>query len=248
MERTPQAVRLLGNVRILTFGDGAAPARIIRAPGAGGRLVSAALLALLVSAPHALAQPAAERVSISPPDALAPPLASVLTSDAVRVSLDAGTVLDFWWVSALPTAGGEPVAWSQVDEGALVGALRVAGRFRDIRGKTVKPGVYTLRFGLQPQNGDHLGSSPFREYLLISPAAADVDPSPLGFDGTVAISKQTIGTSHPASLSLDPPVTSEPVLSRHTNELDHQGIVFAVKTASGGTLAFGLILVGVIEH
>jgi hypothetical protein len=153
-----------------------------------------------------------------------------------------------WWVSELPVTGGAPAAWSHVAEGSLVGALRVTGTFKEIRGKSVKPGVYTLRFALQPQNGDHLGASPFREYLLISPASADTDPKALGFDGSVAISKQTIGTSHPAALSLDPPVASAPVLSAYSNELDHKGVTFEVKTSPAGALKFGLILVGVIEH
>ena len=126
--------------------------------------------------------------------------------------------------------------------------MRVTGGFKEIRGKTVTPGVYTLRFALQPQNGDHLGVSPFREYLLISPAAADTDAKPLGFDGVVAISKQTTGASHPAALSLDPPVASAAPLSTYTNEMDLKGIVFEVKTAAGGSLKFGLILLGVIEH
>jgi hypothetical protein len=90
--------------------------------------------------------------------------------------------------------------------------------------------------------------SPFREFLLLSPASADTDPQPLGFDGAVAISKQTIGTSHPAAFSLDPPVSSAAVLSSYSNELDHQGLTFQVATAPAGVLKFGLILVGVIEH
>jgi hypothetical protein len=198
------------------------------------------------------AAPAHAQLTVSPgssppPESVAAPLRPLLSTDSHEVVLGS-TTLEFWWVNALPVNGGGPVDWGQVAEGALVGAVRVTGAFKEIRGKTVNPGVYTLRFGLQPQNGDHLGASPFREYLLLSPASADTDPSPLGFDGTVAISKQTIGTSHPAALSLDPPVSSAAVLSVHTNELEHRGITFEVKTEPAGSLKFGLILIGVIEH
>ena len=141
------------------------------------------------------------------------------------------TTLEFWWVSALPSKG--PTAeWSQVAEGTLAGALRVTGPFKEIRGKTVTPGIYTLRFGLQPQNGDHLGASPFREFLLLSPSGVDSDPKPLGFEGTVALSKQTIGASHPAALSIDPPVSTAAPLSAVTNELDHKGVTFEILTAA----------------
>jgi len=204
-------------------------------------------LVIVLVASFASAQVRGERFSAPAPDDLASPIKSLLAADGVKVAAGAAT-LEFWWVSALPLSGGAPAAWSQVAEGTLVGALRVNGPFKDIRGKVVKPGVYTLRFGLQPQNGDHLGASPFREHLLLSPAAVDTDPKALGFEGTVALSKQTIGASHPAALSLDPPVATMTPLSAHTTELDHKALIFQVRTASGGTLTFGLVLIGVIEH
>jgi hypothetical protein len=202
--------------------------------------LSLVLLIALWAAPGS-AQIKAERFSAPAPDSLAAALRPLFAPDGVRVSLD-GTTLEFWWVGALPAA-----AWAQLPEGALIGAVRVTGPFKDIRGKTVKPGVYTLRYALQPQNGDHLGASPFREHLLLSPAPADTDPKPLGFDGTVAISKQTIGASHPAALSVDPPESPAAPLTAHANDLDHKGLTFEIK-ATGGSLKFGLILIGVIEQ
>lgn len=215
-------------------------------------MIPALALVLLLSAPPLAAQLKAERFTAPAPSEVAASIKSSLSGDGVKLAAGAAT-LEFWWVGALPLSGSGPAErggpeWSQVAEGAIVGAVRVTGPFKEIRGKTVKPGVYTLRYGLQPQNGDHLGASPFREYLLLSPAAADTDPKPLGFEGTVAISKQTIGTSHPAALSLDPPVSTSPVLAAYANELDHKGVTFEVKTSSGGTLKFGLILVGLIEQ
>jgi hypothetical protein len=204
------------------------------------------ILALANSSP-AFAQLPAKTLAASPPDAIAAALKPLLSGEGVTVTLGA-TTLDFWWVRALQTSGSGAPVWSQVAEGALVGAVRLTGAFKEIRGKPVKPGVYTLRLGLQPQNGDHLGASPFREFLVLSPAALDGDPKPLGFEGAVALSKQTLGASHPASLSLDPPVSTAAALSAVTNEIGHQGITFEVKTSSGGSLKFGLILVGVVEH
>jgi len=194
----------------------------------------------------AAAQLTAAKADAAPPDEIAAPIRALL-GPAAKITAGA-TTLDFWWITSLVVKDGGPVEWAQVAEGALIGAVRVSGAFKDIRGKAVKPGVYTLRFGLQPQNGDHLGASPFREYLLLSPAAADTDPKPLGFEGTVAISKQTIGASHPAALSLDPPIATAAPLTTTTNELEHKGIVFEVKTSTGKPLRFGLILIGVIEH
>ena len=200
---------------------------------------------MLVLIPHlAAAQLTATKLDAPPPDELAAPIRGSLTPVA-KVTANTAT-LELWFVTSLPA--GSANDWSQVAEGAVVGAVRVAGPFKEIRGKTVKPGVYTLRLGLQPQNGDHLGASPFREYLLLSPAGIDKDAKPLGFEGTVALSKQTLGASHPAALSLDPPSGAGAPLSSVTNELDHKGLVIEVKTAAGGTLRFGLIVIGIIEH
>jgi hypothetical protein len=181
------------------------------------------------------------------PSDLAAPIAALLTpGDGVRVSVEK-TTLDFWWVKALPVKGAEP-GWTDVEEGALVGAVRVSSEFRDIRGRVIKPGTYTLRYGIQPQNGDHLGISPFREFLLLSPAAMDTDAAPRGHEGTVEISKRTIGGSHPAVWSIDPPVADakQAALSLHKTELGHDAVIVEVSLATGA-LKFGVVLIGRIE-
>jgi hypothetical protein len=151
------------------------------------------------------------------------------------------TTLEIWLVDKLESTGP---GWSGVESGTLVGAMRVTGEFKEIRGKVVKPGVYTLRYGQQPQNGDHLGISTYREFLLLSPAGIDTDPKVLGFDGAVALSKEVIGTAHPASLSLDPPEDAPgAVLSTYKSELGHEGVVLQI-----GALKFGLIVSGLIVH
>ena len=58
-------------------------------------------------------------------------------------------------------------------EGELLGALRFPGEGHDYRDQTIAKGVYTLRYGFQPVNGDHLGVSTYRDYALLVPAAKD---------------------------------------------------------------------------
>ena len=176
-----------------------------------------------------------------PPAELAAGVAARL-APAAKITSGAAT-LEIWLVQKLERSADGP-GWANVDNGSLVGALRVSGEFKEIRGKAVKPGVYTLRYGLQPQNGDHLGISTFRDFVLLSPAALDQDPKVLGFDGVVALSKEVIGTAHPASLSLDPPEDAAGVpLSVYKNELGHEGVVLQI-----GSLKFGLIVSGLIVH
>lgn len=209
------------------------------------------VLCLAVLVPAAAAQPKTSVLQEKAPSQLAAAVAALLQPAGAK-AIVGGATLDLWWVQSIALNGDGP-GWSTVENGTLVGALRVGGVFKEIRGKVVQPGVYTLRYGQQPQNGDHLGISTFRDYLVLSPASADTDPKVLGFDGVVALSKQVIGTSHPAALSMDPPEDAPgAVLSTYKNELGHDGIVFEVARNQGGkaagTVKFGLIISGLIVH
>ena len=199
----------------------------------------------------ASAQPKVTVLQEQPPSQIAPAITALLQTSRVKAMVDAAT-LEIWWARAIALTAEGP-GWSNVESGTLVGAIRISGPYKEIRGKVVAPGVYTLRYGLQPQNGDHLGISAFRDFLVISPAAADTDPKVLGFDGVVALSKQVIGTSHPAGMSIDPPEEAPgALLSTYKNDSGHDGIVFEVPRSvdgkAAGTVKFGLIVSGTIVH
>lgn len=187
--------------------------------------------------------------AVTLPSELAPPVAAVLSTDVVTVTT--GTAkLEFWWVKslALRSPGASAPSWSDVPDGALVGALRLSTAWTDIRGYTIRPGVYTLRFALQPQNGDHLGMSPNREFLLPAPAAEDTSVEPAGYDGAVALAKKSSRRAHPAAISIDPPSSIAKPLTSASNDLGHQVAVVSVPTSAGSPLTFGLVVEGTIEH
>jgi hypothetical protein len=218
------------------------------------RALSIAMM-MAVVAPAALAAQGltAGSETADAPAELAEPIRALLQPETSVVMRDASR-LEFWWVKtlALDSAPQGAPSWSNVPDGALVGAVRVAQPLPDVRGYTIKPGVYTLRFALQPQDGDHLGASPYRQFLLVAPAADDQTPDAVGFKGAVALSKKTLGKSHPATLSLDPPTASQPPGTMVINDAGHKGIVFSVPAAvqgkPSGSMTFGLTLVGMYEH
>jgi hypothetical protein len=218
---------------------------MVRSRQALGVFWNFCLLSALVAIGEA--QPKVSSLADKPPADLAPAIASLLQANGAKAVVG-GATLDLWFAQAVPANGNGP-GWSTVESGTLVGAMRVTGAFKEIRGKVVPPGVYTLRYGQQPQNGDHLGISTYRDFLVISPASVDTDPKVLGFDGAVALSNQVIGTSHPATLSLDPPEDAPgAILSTYKNDLAHDGVVFEVPRRPAGTIKFGLIVSGLIVH
>jgi hypothetical protein len=170
------------------------------------------------------------------PTEIAAPVAARLAPGGVSATAN-GTAITFWWVKDLP---GQ--AWADIPEGTLIGAVKFDAALPDIRGHVIKPGVYTLRYGIQPATADHFGVSPFRDFLLVSPAAIDSDPAAPGHDGAIALSKQTLGGSHPAVLSIDPPSASKQVpLDVYTTQLGHKALIVQV-----GQLKFGIVLIGKI--
>ena len=202
----------------------------------------ACLLVAFLAAPALANNVSVTKHTAAAPDDIAAPVKAVLAPGGAIAKVGENT-LEFWWVKSLDAKGTD---WSSVPEGALVGAMKVSAPFRDIRGRSMKAGTYLLRYALQPQNGDHLGVSPHREFLLATPAGEDTSPGPIGHDPAVDLAKKSINISHPAVLSLDPPISTDAPLSVSTTDAGHTAVVFEVPTAQG-SLKFALVLVGLIE-
>lgn len=192
--------------------------------------------------------PTITTAAVAIPAEVAAPIAALLAPQVVTVTT-ATAKLEFWWVKSLPLrAESKTPSWADVEEGALVGAMRLGSAWNEIRGYTLRPGVYTLRFAMQPQNGDHMGISPNREFLLPAPAAEDTSPDPAGYDKAVTLASKASRRAHPAAISIDPPVATATPLTPTTNGLGHQVAILGVPTSAGAPLVFGLVVDGAIEH
>jgi hypothetical protein len=143
----------------------------------------------------------------APPSDLAPAVASLLSSDGVKITKsDGSAVLEVWLRKAAPTGAGntgEGVTLPSVPTGAVLGVIKLEAKGEDRRGQSLKPGLYTIRYALMPNNGDHLGAAPQRDFALLVPTAEDKDPnSTPDFDTVVKMSDKASGTAHPAVLSI----------------------------------------------
>jgi hypothetical protein len=214
-------------------------------------LVFGAIAPAVASFPASAQTPVVVPQTDAPPTELSGPIRAVMATGGQSVDIG-GKTLEFWWVRGLPLEGatGE-VSWAAVQEGTIVGAVRLSAPYHDIRGKGVGAGVYTLRYALQPENGDHLGVSPYREFLLLAPARVDAGAAALSHDEAVNLAKQANGTSHPAAWSLDPPIAATDPGTVYTNDTGLKGVVFSVPVSRAGKapgmMRFGLILAGTIQ-
>jgi hypothetical protein len=145
------------------------------------------------------------------PAGLTAPVAAALNPQGYSVKTGEGTVCEVWLLKDLavkpkfkPTLNVK----YPFTTGELVGVLRVGdkGDYTDFRGQPVKPGVYTLRYGQQPQDGNHIGTSELADFLVAIPAAQDADPQPVVPPEKLhKASAKTVGGNHPAIFSLVAP-------------------------------------------
>jgi hypothetical protein len=163
------------------------------------KLLLTSLLLMSVAFGHT-AEPAG-----APPSELAPALAATLQKDGIRIMDGKKAVMDLWFVTTAPTGPKtteEAVSWETLPTGAFLGVARFPERGNDRRGQTMKPGLYTMRFALYPQNGNHQGVEPQRDFLVLSLASDDKDPkSTPSYEALLEMSQKAAGTPHPAVFS-----------------------------------------------
>jgi hypothetical protein len=192
---------------------------------------SAAVAALLLLAVPV--GPRLETVEAPPPRGLAPGVAARLRGSAFRVE-DAALRLVVHLAEVERGAEPPPGAFAAIGPGSLAGVLVLERPWRDYRDLEVPAGVYTLRYAVRPILKDHAGVSPYRDFLLLVPAALD-DGRERDADAWRSASRGLTSPTHPAVLALVP--TPPAAAARLTHEGD------ALVLAPPGR-PFALVLVG----
>lgn len=161
------------------------------------------LVLLALTAVPAFAAPPVVETAGPPPGDLAPALRSELAAEGVR----AGS-LEIWLRSSPPLGEereGLGIRFGRLTPGALAGVVRLASDWSDYKGQKIAAGLYTLRYAIEPADGNHMGVSAWRDFLLLIPAADDPGPAAIpGPDDLNALSTKASRTHHPATLALFP--------------------------------------------
>lgn len=182
----------------------------------------------------------------APPSELTPPIGALIQDKGHKIVAGSKVLCEVWFVKAVPTGPATTetdVMWKTVPLGAVVGAIRFPeGGGSDRRGQALKAGVYTMRFALQPVNGDHQGVAPQRDFLVLTPAAQDTDAAPVAnVDALMNMTRKASGTPHPAVLSMWVIESDFKAGFDKAGESD-----WALQVDLGG-VKIGLILVGKVE-
>jgi hypothetical protein len=209
-------------------------------------MVCVLLLSLVCAAQTGNVETVGPLKDSSVPDAVR----QTLDSKGYRLVLDDEAPLELWLRKSIPSQAKKDspdVIYTELPESTLVGVLHFTKPGSDFRGQQVPAGSYTLRYALIPNDGNHLGVAPNRDFLLLIPAQSDTDPNAnFKFEQLVELSRKATGTRHPGPLSLVPPTGKEPTLSK--NDQDYWIFSSAAKLASGEELPLALVVKGAAQQ
>ena len=191
------------------------------------------------------------------PTGVAEKMAAALSVKGQQIEAGGATIGSVWLVKQLdakPDFKPTLAVKYPLTPGQLVGAIEIVKKseFTDFRGQDVAAGVYTLRYGQQPVDGNHVGTSDLADFLLAIPAKLDTDPALLKMSEAMhKLSAKTAGSNHPAIFSLLPPKADEkiPALTHDTGK--HFWILSLTADGKAGDAAIKIplrvVIVGVSE-
>ena len=133
-------------------------------------------------------------------------LAKGFESNGTRVTRESNkTVCDIWLRSPLEVVADFVESKDLLypfKQGQLIGLIHFPRRTSEFRQQTMESGWYTLRFGLQPVDGNHVGTSPTRDFLLMVKAENDQIDKTWSVKDLLTASAEVAGSSHPAMMFL----------------------------------------------
>ena len=142
------------------------------------------------------------------PAEVAEALKKELSTEGIRIQKGDKPTMDFWWRGFAPASDAKAplgVRFPEIKPGSFLGVVRVHGGAADFKNQKYPAGVFTLRYQVQPEDGDHQGTAESRDFLLLGPAAADASVAELAYADAVKLSSKVNGKKHPIVLWLVPP-------------------------------------------
>ena len=187
------------------------------------------------------------------PEGLSVGLKAVLQPEGYKIVNDQGVAWCEIWVRKEISNLGKPASpdakYPALHLGELLGVMKFGAPGSDYRGQAIKPGVYTLRYCLILQDGNHLGAAPILDFVLLVPASEDPkDPDAvMTTEEVVALSRKASGTNHPAVINLasPPPAASNATLEK--DEMEHWVLKVKSQSKHAADLPIGIIVVGRAE-
>jgi hypothetical protein len=216
-------------------------------------LVVALVLIVFSAGSRAFAASYKVEPSATPPTSLSDALKGILQAQGSRILNEQGGTWCEIWIRKEVANTGKPVSpdakYPALHLGSLLGVMSFPAAGSDYRGQAIKPGIYTMRYCLIPQDGNHLGAAPIRDFVLLVPVAEDAkDPEAvMTVEELVNLSRKASGTNHPAVINLGRPPESLSGPTLEKDDLDHWVLKTKTQSKPAADLLIGIVVVGRAE-
>ena len=209
-------------------------------------MIKRLLLFSLLASCLALAAPKVEKIGAFTEGS--DKLKAALQEDGARVYLPNTLACCEVWLAKSVTTNKKDVPganYPEFHESQFLGVIRFGkDGGGDLRGQTIKPGAYTMRYELLPSDGNHMGVAPYPDFILLIPVAEDPDPAAqFDFAKMIELSTKASGTAHPAAFEMMPAASSD---NASVTQTDDGWIVFqgSIATASGKPMSVAIVVKG----
>jgi hypothetical protein len=165
----------------------------------------------------------------APPADVGESIRTALQSKAVQLFEGEKPIYEIWFRREIPLKSkteSSTKSLPAIAETTLLGVVAVQRAQRDYKDNEIAAKLYTARFGLQPQDGDHLGTAEFPYFAVLIPAGSDTSLDGIsGYKAMFKASGKDTATGHPIVLSLRPAAADEGDLPK-LNEpaADHKSV------------------------
>jgi hypothetical protein len=142
------------------------------------------------------------------PQEIDPSITNLLSSKALQLLDGEKPAYELWLRDRLPLKSkpsSTATGLASLAETTLIGIMVVGSGQRDYKDNDIASGAYTVRFALQPQDGNHLGTAEFSYFAVLTPVKTDTKPDGITtYKALVKASGKDTSTGHPVVLSLRP--------------------------------------------
>lgn len=177
---------------------------------------------------------------------------------AHQISGDGEPFFEFWFAKSVEI--GEVKESTKdtletMEQLVLLGVLVVHDNEEryDFREDMIDPGIYVMRMALQPQDGNHMGTSPYDTFALLILNERDAEARDMEYaEDAVDIASEHTIAAHPPILSLQPRDDADGEFPRLTHDEDHEWhfltlLMPATAKGEATTLPLNLVFEGIGE-
>lgn len=185
-------------------------------------------------------------------------IAKLLDKKGLKFEVDSKPYCELWLRTEVPIAerakASLAIKFSQIEVGEIVGALKIHGAGGDYKNNTIKAGLYVLRYGVQPEDGDHMGTAPNRDFFLLTSVKDDTDVAPIADMEKLGELSIKAGEDHPLTMQVRPLEGDAPKQPTVIHDAEHHlwiadlALTGRVKDAKETkSIRCGLVVVGMSE-